>query len=90
MTAATIITILVLIVVAVGAALERERRRRKAAEYQAVGLSHTSDGTEPGMPRRGYANTHGYVGGSFGVAGSVGASSGGERVGNENIDQIKR
>jgi hypothetical protein len=42
------------------------------------------------MPRRGYTNTHGYVGGSFGVAGSVGASSGGERVGNENIDQTKR
>jgi hypothetical protein len=84
MAVATIVTVLVVIVLAAGVSAERERRRHTAAAYQAAGLGHTPGGNEPGMPRRGYASTHGYAGGSF-DGGRIGAFPGGERVGNENI-----
>jgi hypothetical protein len=73
----SIAVVVLLIALAIGANWERNRRRELA------GHNHVP-GEEPGMVRRGYARTYGYVGGTFGDAGTYGSSSGGERIGNSN------
>lgn len=83
MLAGSIALVVLLVVLSMGALWERNRRREQAAARELAGHSHTP-GEEAGMVRRGYARTYGYVGGTFGEAGTYGAAPGGERIGNSN------